>query len=284
MVVHDTNVVSELMRVTPSAAVLAWRDELPRRELFVTAVTEAEVRTGVAILPDSARRRGLADAAERAFGGLFAGRVLPFDSGAARVYADIVAASRAARRPVSQSDCRIAAIALTGHGLGDTERAGLLRTRRGSDRPVGESMTLGNRRPLRERSRSRAGPCPRPQDRPCPSGIDPTQGVAQGALADGGTDAPGRSPVSILEYRPFRVNKGDSSVKRMRFTDGVSATGWCRKRLLRNRNWFLGQGGSGLAQSAFRKRRGCRGSASWRLVAVALLVMALVSSRFLHHG
>lgn len=111
MVVLDTNVVSELMRVTPSAEVLAWMDELPRRELFVTAVTEAEVRTGVAILPDSARRRGLADAAERAFGSLFAGRVLPFDSDAARVYADIVAASRAAERPVSQSDCQIAAIA-----------------------------------------------------------------------------------------------------------------------------------------------------------------------------
>lgn len=111
MVVLDTNVLSELMRVAPSTEVLAWMDELPRRELFVTAVTEAEVRTGVAILPDGARRRVLADAAERAFGGLFAGRVLPFDSGAVRVYADIAAASRAAGRPVSQSDCQIAAIA-----------------------------------------------------------------------------------------------------------------------------------------------------------------------------
>ena len=111
MVVLDTNVMSELMRATPSAEVLVWMDELPPRELFVTAVTEAEVRTGIAILPDGARRRGLADAAERTLGGLFAGRVLPFDSGAARAYADIAAASRAAGRPVSQSDCQIAAIA-----------------------------------------------------------------------------------------------------------------------------------------------------------------------------
>lgn len=111
MVVLDTNVVSELMRTTPSAEVLVWMDELPPRELFVTAVTEAEVRTGIAILPAGARRRGLADAAERTLGGLFAGRVLPFDSSAARAYADIAAASRAAGHPISQSDCQIAAIA-----------------------------------------------------------------------------------------------------------------------------------------------------------------------------
>ena len=111
MVLLDTNVVSELMRSAPSEEVLVWVDALPPRELFVTSVTEAEVRTGIAILPDGARRRGLADAAERTLGGLFAGRVLPFDSSAARTYADIAAASRAAGRPISQSDCQIAAIA-----------------------------------------------------------------------------------------------------------------------------------------------------------------------------
>ena len=111
MVLLDTNVVSELMRDAPNAEVLVWMDNLPTRELFVTAVSEAEIRTGIAILPEGARRRGLADAAERTLSGLFAGRVLPFDSGAARAYADIAAASRAAGHPVSQSDCQIAAIA-----------------------------------------------------------------------------------------------------------------------------------------------------------------------------
>ena len=111
MVLLDTNVVSELMRDVPSAEVLGWMDDLPTRELFVTAITEAEVRTGIAFLPEGARRRGLADAAERTLGSLFAGRVLPFDSRAARAYADIAATSRAAGRPISQSDCQIAAIA-----------------------------------------------------------------------------------------------------------------------------------------------------------------------------
>ncbi len=59
MVVLDTNVVSELMQGEPSSQVLAWLDDRPTRELFVTAVTEAEVRTGIAFLPEGARRRGL---------------------------------------------------------------------------------------------------------------------------------------------------------------------------------------------------------------------------------
>ena len=103
--------MSELMRDAPSAQALVWMDNLPARGLFVTAITEAEIRTGIAFLPEGARRRGLANAAERALGGLFAGRILPFDSGAARAYADIAAASRAAGRPISQSDGQIAAIA-----------------------------------------------------------------------------------------------------------------------------------------------------------------------------
>ena len=111
MVVLDTNVVSELMRDDPHADVLVWLDDQPTRELFVTAVTEAEVRTGIAFLPKGRRRRGIAEAADRAFGGLFAGRVLPFDSEAARAYAEIAATCRAAGRPVSQADGQIAAIA-----------------------------------------------------------------------------------------------------------------------------------------------------------------------------
>jgi hypothetical protein len=111
MVVLDTNVVSELMRDVPHAGVLAWLDDRPTRQLFVTAVTEAEIRTGVAYLPEGRRRRHLAEAADRAFRGLFAGRILPFDSEAAHTYAEIAAARRAAGRPLSQADGQIAAIA-----------------------------------------------------------------------------------------------------------------------------------------------------------------------------
>ncbi|MYF90171.1 MAG: type II toxin-antitoxin system VapC family toxin [Boseongicola sp. SB0676_bin_33] len=64
-------------------------DEQPTQRLFVTAVAEAAIRAGAAILPEGARRRGLADTADRTLGFLFAGRFLPFDSNAVRAQADI---------------------------------------------------------------------------------------------------------------------------------------------------------------------------------------------------
>ena len=113
MVVLDTNVVLEAMRVAPSPEVMAWMDGQHARRLFVAAVTEAEIRAGIAFLPDGARRQNLADAAERAFGRLFDTRILPFDSQAARIYAEIAARRRQSGRPISPADCQIAAIALS---------------------------------------------------------------------------------------------------------------------------------------------------------------------------
>ena len=111
MFVLDTNVVSELMVDRPHPSVLRWLDDRLERDLFVTAVTQAEVLTGIAFLPDGKRRQGLAAAADRAFRGMFANRVLPFDRAAAHACSEIAAARRRAGRPISQADCQIAAIA-----------------------------------------------------------------------------------------------------------------------------------------------------------------------------
>ena len=131
MVVLDTNVVSELMRASPSRDVVEWLDSQETRDLFVTSVTEAEIRAGLAVLPEGARRRGLVAAAERAFGNLFAGRVLSFDSSAARAYAEIFATRQAIGRPLSLADGQIAAIArsrgmvVVTRNVGDFEGAGV---------------------------------------------------------------------------------------------------------------------------------------------------------------
>ena len=111
MFVLDTNVVSELMRDRPDSRVIAWLDDQPTSDLYVTAITEAEIRAGIAFLPAGGRRRGLTGAAEHAFGVLFAERILPFDSDAAREYAGIASNRRTTGRPISQADCMIAAIA-----------------------------------------------------------------------------------------------------------------------------------------------------------------------------
>ena len=111
MILLDTNVISELMRDSPHPAVLAWLDDQPSASLFITAISEAEVRFGIALLPAGKRRDRIAEAANRTFGVLFRDHILPFDSEAAAIYAMIAADRRIEGRPISQFDCQIAAIA-----------------------------------------------------------------------------------------------------------------------------------------------------------------------------
>ena len=111
MIVLDTNVISEVMREEPHAEVVAWLDNQVISTLFVTTITEAEIRTGIEYLVRGMRQRSLTAADDRAFRELFAERTLPFDSEAARAYATIAASRRSAGRPISQFDCQIAAIA-----------------------------------------------------------------------------------------------------------------------------------------------------------------------------
>ena len=54
----DTNVVSELIRKARDPGVADWVAALPLEDLFFSAIGEAELRYGAAILP--AGRRGMA--------------------------------------------------------------------------------------------------------------------------------------------------------------------------------------------------------------------------------
>lgn len=111
MIVLDTNVLSETLRPTPSARVLEWMRSEPASALFTTAITEAEMLYGIALLPEGRRRGSLEAVVELIFTEDLAGRVLPFDSAAAREFADIAAGRNRAGQPISDADARIAAIA-----------------------------------------------------------------------------------------------------------------------------------------------------------------------------
>ncbi|MDE0150016.1 MAG: type II toxin-antitoxin system VapC family toxin [Rhodospirillaceae bacterium] len=111
MFVLDTNVASELMRPAPAPAVTAWVAQWDAEDLFLTAVGEAELRYGIAILPVGRRRNSLEASITRWLNLGFAERILPFDSAAARAYAEIAAVRRFAGRPIGETDCQIAAIA-----------------------------------------------------------------------------------------------------------------------------------------------------------------------------
>ena len=114
-VLLDTNVMSELMREAPDPAVAVWAAGHPLEELFFSAVGEAELRYGAAILPTGRRRETLVSDIESMLVEAFENRVLPFGSDAARAYADIAAMRRSAGRPVGMADGQIAAIARSRH-------------------------------------------------------------------------------------------------------------------------------------------------------------------------
>lgn len=111
MIVLDTNVLSELMRATPSPRVAAWVARQPATELFTTSITEAEIFYGIELLAKGKRREGLLRAAEAMFAEDFAGRIFGFESDAARAFSKIAAQRRALGRPISHADAQIAGIA-----------------------------------------------------------------------------------------------------------------------------------------------------------------------------
>ena len=110
MFVIDTNVASELMRPEPTPAVASWIAARDIGELYLTAVSEAELLYGIAIMPAGRRRDTLEDSMARWLDLGFGERILPFDSAAARDYAEIAADRRRAGRPIGEADCQIAAI------------------------------------------------------------------------------------------------------------------------------------------------------------------------------
>lgn len=124
MIVLDTNVVSELMRLEPHPAVRAWVAGRPRAELFIASASKAEILYGIALLGLGRRQRELALAAEAMFVEDFAGRILPFDAAAAVHYARLAAARRQSGRPIEAFDALIAATAAAAGAAIATRDAG----------------------------------------------------------------------------------------------------------------------------------------------------------------
>ena len=111
MIVVDTNVLSELWRVAPDPKVLAWMDAQVVETLFLSAITVAELRFGLAAMPQGRRRTIYQERLEREVLPAFSGRVLPFDLDASKAYAELMARARAAGLSIGNADGYIAATA-----------------------------------------------------------------------------------------------------------------------------------------------------------------------------
>lgn len=115
MILVDTNVISETLRQQPDPAVVRWMDTQSIETLYLSAVTVAELRYGIAVLPEGRKRQVLHSGLEQSVLPLFEGRILPFDGAAAESYAELMAAARHRGRGVSAADGYIAA---TAHAAG----------------------------------------------------------------------------------------------------------------------------------------------------------------------
>lgn len=112
MILLDTNVISEPQRQAPNARVLNWLDAQALETLYLCAITVAELRAGIALLPAGKRRDGLHENLEKRLLPMFANRVLSFDMACTKAYAELLARSRAAGLAVETADAFIAAVAL----------------------------------------------------------------------------------------------------------------------------------------------------------------------------
>ncbi len=109
----DTNVLSELMRENPAPQVLAWFASQNANLMQTSAITHAEILSGIALLPAGKRREVMALAASQIFEEDFAGRCIDFGGQAVGHYAVVRAQRQLAGRPIDTVDAQIAAIALS---------------------------------------------------------------------------------------------------------------------------------------------------------------------------
>ncbi|MCC7528288.1 MAG: type II toxin-antitoxin system VapC family toxin [Candidatus Melainabacteria bacterium] len=116
MIILDTNVVSEAMRVGREPAVVNWLDKQSAETLYLTATSLSELSIVLEILPSGKRKDRLSTGLRDLLVILFGERILPFDREAAIVFGSLVGAARKAGQSVSLSDGQIGAIASV-HGF-----------------------------------------------------------------------------------------------------------------------------------------------------------------------
>lgn len=115
MILLDTNVVSEPLRPQPAATVIAWLDGQPIESLYLSAVTVAELRLGIALLPAGKKKDTLHQQLEQVVLPLFVGRILAFDQHTAVAYALIRAEAKSCGQAIATADGYIAATAKQHH-------------------------------------------------------------------------------------------------------------------------------------------------------------------------
>ena len=112
MIILDTNVISALMRPEVNTSVVQWVDAKPSSNLWITAITLLEIRSGLLFMPDGRRKEVLVTGFEKLLDGLLAGRMLPFDRPSAEQASRIDWLQHRSGKNIGIGDIQIAGIAL----------------------------------------------------------------------------------------------------------------------------------------------------------------------------
>ena len=108
----DTNVLSEVTRPAPDVRVLDWLDGLDEDRSFISVVSIAEIRRGVALMDEGRKREALAEWLARDLPQRFEQRVLPVDEPVALAWGDLMGLAKRHGRGLSSMDGLIAATAI----------------------------------------------------------------------------------------------------------------------------------------------------------------------------
>ena len=108
----DTNCISELVRIQPEPAVVAWMEAADETLLYLSVLTLGEIRKGLAGLPQSKRRTLLEIWLETELRVRFAGRILPIDAAVADRWGSLAARAKSEGKALAMIDGLLAATAL----------------------------------------------------------------------------------------------------------------------------------------------------------------------------
>ena len=108
----DTNVLSEVTRPVPEARVLEWLDGLDEDRAFISVISIAEIRRGVALMDSGRKRDALAEWLATDLPGRFENRVIAVDEPIALAWGDLMGLAKRSGRGLSSMDGLIAATAI----------------------------------------------------------------------------------------------------------------------------------------------------------------------------
>jgi predicted nucleic acid-binding protein len=110
----DTCVISELVATQPDPDVVRWVDSIDEERLYLSVIIIGEIKKGIERLPDSGRRRALAEWLETDLLIRFEDRILAIDTPTILAWGVLTADLETQGRRMPAIDSLIAATALQG--------------------------------------------------------------------------------------------------------------------------------------------------------------------------